>query len=337
MYKARDQAEILKELQSYSELPVSNIEGTFEYDVFSSNSIEFGKVEVELEQLYNAAFADTAWGDFLTARAAEAGVIRKLAVKATGTVTVSGSGEIPKGSQFATETGIQFETEESVTVNTTVTIPVKAVVAGTNGNVAAGAINTISVSIPGIRDVTNSEATYGGYDGETDKALLARYLLHVRNPGTTGNKSHYLEWALAVPGVGSASVVPTWNGPNTVKVIIVDANRDTANAELIKRVADYIETVRPIGAQITVISASKKVIDISVKINGFADKDSIKAAVVDYFKNITTSYVSIAKIGDIIFHTTGVEDYTALLLNGNATNVALSDEELPVIGEVRIE
>lgn len=258
MYKARDQAEILKELQSYSELPVSNIEGTFEYDVFSSNSIEFGKVEVELEQLYKAAFADTSWGDFLTLRAAEAGVIRKLAVNATGTVTVTGSGDIPKGSQFATETGIQFETEESVTVNTTATIPVKAVVAGTNGNVAAGAINTISVSIPGVRDVTNSEATYGGYDEETDKALLARYLLHVRNPGTTGNKSHYLEWALAVPGVGSASVLPTWNGPNTVKVIIVDANRDTANAELIKRVADYIETVRPIGAQITVISHQKK-------------------------------------------------------------------------------
>lgn len=337
MYNARDQAEILKELQSYSELPVSNIEGTFEYDVFASNSIEFGKVEVELEELYNAAFADTSWGDFLTARASEAGVIRKLAVNATGTVTVSGSGEIPLGSQFATETGIQFETESAVVVNTTATIPVRAVVAGTSGNVVAGAINTISASIPGIRDVINDDATSGGYDEENDASLLARYLLHVRNPGTTGNKSHYLEWALSVPGVGSAGVVPTWNGPNTVKVIIVDANRDTANAELIKRVADYIETVRPIGAQITVISASKKTIDISVTITGFADVNSIEAAVAEYFKNITTNYVSIAKIGDIIFHTTGVEDYTGLTLNGYASNVGLSDEELPVIGEVRIE
>lgn len=66
MYEAREQLDILKELQGYSQVEASKIEGTFEYDVLASNSIEFAKSDVELEQLYKASFADTSWGEYLT-------------------------------------------------------------------------------------------------------------------------------------------------------------------------------------------------------------------------------------------------------------------------------
>lgn len=336
MYKARDEQEILQELQQLSKSTVSKIEGTFENDVFASNAIEFGKTEVELEQLYQAAFADTAWGEYLTMRAAEAGVFRKEAVQAVGTVTVTGNGELPAGSRFATESGVIFETTEPALIKNTASVPVHAAVAGIGGNVMPGTITEIPASIPGISGVTNESATVNGYDAEADEALLARYLLHVRTPGTTGNATHYLEWALSVPGVGSAKIIPTWDGPNTVKVIIVDANRDAASEELLSSVAEYIESVRPIGARVTVVSARKKAIDISVKITGRADKASVESSIMEYFKNITTTYVSAAKIGDIIFHTVGVDDYTALTLNGEQGNLELAADELPVLGAVTL-
>lgn len=336
MYKAREQADILKELQELSNTTVSKVEGTFENDVFASNSIEFYKTEIELEQLYNIAFADTSAGEYLTMRAAEAGVIRKLAVKAVGTVTVSGTGDLPRGSRFATETGQLFETTQSIYVNKTADVPVQAVTAGIGGNVLAGEISVVPSSIPGIMKVTNKDALHGGYDEETDASLLARYLLHVRTPGTTGNAMHYLEWALSVPGVGSAKVIPTWAGPNTVKVIIVDANRDTAGEELIKAVADYIETVRPIGASVTVVSAKNKAINIACKIVGAINKDAFEEAVREYFKNITTPYVSVAKVADILFHSTGVDDYSNLTLNGATSNATLAADELPKLGTVSI-
>ena len=68
MYSAREQEDILAELQEVSETPASKIEGTFEHDMFASNSIEFAKVEVELEQAYKAAFAESSWGEYLTMR-----------------------------------------------------------------------------------------------------------------------------------------------------------------------------------------------------------------------------------------------------------------------------
>lgn len=49
MYVARDQNEILQELQRQSGIEASKIEGTFENDVLASNSFEFAKSEVEIE------------------------------------------------------------------------------------------------------------------------------------------------------------------------------------------------------------------------------------------------------------------------------------------------
>ncbi len=114
MYEAREQEDILAELQEASTTPASKIEGTFENDMLASNSIEFAKIEVELEQAYKAAFAETSWGDYLTMIAAEFGVDRKLAVKAKGTVTITGTGDVSVGSRFSTAAGTVFETTETV-------------------------------------------------------------------------------------------------------------------------------------------------------------------------------------------------------------------------------
>lgn len=340
MYEAREQETILTELQTASAVDASKIEGTFEYDVLSSNSIEFAKVEVELEQLCKAAFADTSWGDYLTMRAEEAGVIRKAAVKAIGTVTVSGNGALPAGSTFATSDGTQFVTDAAVVIAKSGDVAVTAVTAGSTGNTAAGTITLIPMSIPGITAVANAAATHDGYDEETDTDLLSRYLLHVRTPGTSGNKYHYIEWATSVDGVGTAKVIPLWAGPGTVKVIIVDSNFETASDTLIKNVAAYIESVRPIGATVTVVSAAPKAISISAAIVGSIDENTFKAELQSYLMtlekqalNSTSSYISIAKLGSFIL-TAGASDYSDLLLNGEAKNVTLSAEELPSIGEV---
>ena len=190
MFNIPTSDEILKSLQLQSQLPMSKFEGTFEYDVFSSNAIEFMKTYVELGELYKVAFADTSYGDFLTMRAKEAGIIRKVATKAIGTVTVKGSGVLPKGSQFSTADGVLFETLEIATINGSQEVKIQAVETGNSGNVAANTIDTIPMSIPGINSVINAHPTKDGFEEESDDNLRERYLLHVRYPGTSGNKMH---------------------------------------------------------------------------------------------------------------------------------------------------
>ena len=194
MYTARTQEEILSEMLAESTLPSSKIEGTFEYDVLASNAVEFNKVEVELAEMHRSAFGMTAWDEYLDMKAEGHGVIRREAVKAIGSVTVTGNGIVEQGSYFQTAAGTRFTALETVIVDGSAEIQIEAVDAGESGNVAKGAINIIPINIPGIQSVTNLEATHDGYDREDDETYRARYLKHVRLPAVSGNPYQYEEW-----------------------------------------------------------------------------------------------------------------------------------------------
>ncbi|WP_443871921.1 baseplate J/gp47 family protein, partial [Megamonas funiformis] len=116
MYKARDQKDILQEMINSSRAKTGLFEGTFQYDALASNSIEFAKAEVELEELNKVAFADTSYGEYLTMLAKQYGVIRKEATKAIGVLTVKGTGTVYAGATFATESGIQFVATENTDI-----------------------------------------------------------------------------------------------------------------------------------------------------------------------------------------------------------------------------
>lgn len=334
MYEAREQDAILKELQTESTTEATKIEGTFEYDMLATNSIEFAKTEVELEQLYKAAFADTSWGEYLTMIAGEFGVVRRAAVKATGMVTVTGKGTVPAGSIFTTSAGTKFLTTEEATVSGSADIPVEASEAGEDGNVKADTITSIPMSIPGISAVTNAEATSGGYDEEDDETLLTRYLERVRLPATSGNKYEYYEWAKSVSGVGDARVLPLWNGNGTVKVLIVDADMQVAPASLIQKVADYIETVRPIGATVTVTSPTPIPVTITVKVSGMLDKEQYIKDVNAFIgkKGMNLRALSYARCIDILMNQSSVSDCADLLLNGQQVVKCAEDEMIRIEG-----
>lgn len=339
MYEARTQPNILKELQQNSNTDASKFEGTFEYDVFASNSIEFAKQEVEREQQYKAAFAQTSWGEYLTMRAAEHGVFRKAAVKAIGKVTVQGTGTVPAGSVFATATGINFIAQAETKVDKQADIEVEAQQAGTAGNVAENLITVIPMSIPGISSVNNAEATHDGFDEETDEDLYERLDFKVKQPATSGNPNQYKEWAMSVEGVGKALIKRLWNGNGTVKVIITDSNNQPASEELQQKVFDYIEEQRPIGATVTVTAPTPISINISLTpLKGGGDIEGIKAAVNEYFLSDTFdgTTVSYAQIGKTILLSpkTLISDYEDLTINGGIENITVTDEQMPIAGEV---
>lgn len=333
---------IKTELKTNLQSELSTAEGTFSSDMIQANSLEFAKAYTEMNMLHEAAFADTSWGDYLTMRAAEFGINRKEATKAIGEVTIKGNAgaKIIKNSLFATNDDTNFYTTKDgiIGLDGTVKIEIEAKVAGEEGNVDAGTIVKIPMSIPGVYEVTNEEATHDGFREESDEALLARYLLKVRTPATSGNKYHYLNWALSVEGVGNAKVLPLWAGAGTVKVIIVNAENSTASEDLLQKTAEYIETVRPIGATVTITTAMAKEINISVSIAGSFDRSEVQKKINEYFKTIgfEVNAVSIARIGKTLLECSGITDYTNLKLNNGHENIALSAEELPTLGELNL-
>lgn len=320
---------------------VSAIEGTFAFDALSANATEFEKAYAEMSLMVEAAFADTSWGEFLTMRASEFGIDRKAATKAIGMLTITGNKGtiVPPGSLFDVDDDTQFTTDAACTIGEAGTVDVKitCTTTGKQGNVGTGTVNHIPVSIFGVKSCRNAEPTYDGYDEESDEALLKRYMIVVRTPATSGNKYHYYNWAMSVDGVGGCRVLPLWNGPGTVKVLVVNSNMQTASNEIIRSVADYIETVRPIGADVTVVSPMPKLLNISMSVAGTLDKDTFANSITSYLsgRNLDLRYISASQVIDIIMNQSSVSDCDNVLLNGG-TRVNVSEDELLSVGEVAV-
>lgn len=176
------------------------------------------------------------------------GIIANKATHATGVLTAKGNGTINVGDLFQTESGLQFKATETKTILETGTFAIECVTAGAVGNVPENAIGVIPVGIAGIASVTNLSATSGGYDKETKESIIERYMEDVQKPITSNNKNHYKKWAKEVAGVGDAKIKPVWNGNNTVKIIVINSNKDIADNSLVNAVQKYID---PFGYKVT--------------------------------------------------------------------------------------
>ena len=211
-----------------------------------------------------------------------------------------------------------------------------------NRQCSAGTINSFPVSIPGLVDVYNPEPFTNGYNAESDDELRERYYEKLQRPAKAGNKYHYEQWAKEVVGVGGVRVVPRWNGPLTVKVVIIDSNGQPASQDLIDDVFNHIEEERPFGADVTVVSAEPVEINLSVNLalaDGYIEqqvKDYISENITEYLKFIAfkTNYISYAQIGSIILDTEGVLDYSNLQINGGISNIPIGNEEVAIMGVI---
>lgn len=242
---------ILKRMLDQLPSTLDKSEGSFIWDSLSPVAVELALAAIWAQEVLRRSFAETTFGQYLDLRAEEHGLTRRAATKATGEVTFTGTPgvTIPAGTRVSTTadaatgaSAIEFQTTQEAVVGGggSVTVPIEAVEAGADGNVVAGSVNIIMVPVAGVSSVTNAASTSGGYDTEDDASLLARYLFKVRNPSAGGNKADYINWALEVPGVGAVRVLPTRDGPGTVAVIIVDAERAPAPQGLVDAVQEYI-------------------------------------------------------------------------------------------------
>ncbi|THD16174.1 baseplate J protein [Anoxybacillus ayderensis] len=318
-------------------------EGSIIYDALAPAAIELAQMYTELDVVLRLAFGETSTGEYLDKRAADFGVYRKQATSAVrkGIFTDGNNApfNIPIGSRFRLNDMVYVAIEKI----TDGQFRMQAETSGSIGNQDFGNLLPIE-PIEGLGTATLADVLIPGEDEESDESLRKRFLQKVREPGTSGNAADYKQWATEVAGVGATKVTPLWNGPGTVKVTIINADMQPATNELVAQVQQYIEQVRPIGAAVTVASAIGKAIDVSgnvVLALGYTlqnVQDAFAAALDEYFKEIAFSatYVSYAKIGTLLLSTPGVIDYNGLTVNGGTVNVALQDEEVPILGTVNL-
>lgn len=321
--------------------------GSFFYDSQKPLAIELETIYTKLEAILLNGFASTAKGEYLDKKVAEQGIVRKAATCSSGSVEISGSvgSVIKSGDKVASDTLVFTITQiKTIGQSGTETVPIVCDTPGKQGNVPIGAINRFPVTISGLTSVINTAAISGGFDEESDDELRERYFEKVSLPATSGSKYHYVMWAKEVEGVGDAKCIPLWNGAGTVKVIIINADRQAADQALISAVASHIEEERPIGALVTVESAQPLPVNISVSlmlVSG-ASQETASAKIAENItkylrKNaFSAQYVSYAQIGGCILSCDEVMDYSNLLVNGGTVNIEVTETAVPVLGVIEL-
>lgn len=337
--------------------------GSYEYDALEPANIEFAIAYFMLRNIILLAFPQHSFGKWLTYAAAARGVYRNSAKYATGELLITGATgtKIPVGTKFSNvipqgstvKTKYYSTTEVAVIPESgEIRVDIVADEAGTGGNAFANEITLNIASVKNITSVTNEKAISNGVDEEKDESLLARLLEVARNQSASGNKKSYEIWAKEVSGVVEVDVIPLWNGPGTVKVIIVgDGGKPIP--ELIEAVKEHLdpsdhegegEGRAPIGAVITVTTVENLIINVSIssiEVGSGYQQEQVKANVV---KALTTSIsgvniggiVRLRAVEDAIKHAAGVVDFGKVMLNDIDANIQIAAHLKPVLGEVSI-
>lgn len=332
-------------------------EGSFWYIATAGGIREAARIYDLMGSEFPAStFALWTWGEYMDDMALGLDLDRIAASYAAGEVTFTADEEVelPAGTQVAVEDGPEFQTTESGTIpaggGRSVDLPVRALLAGSEGNAGAGAVTLLESPFDEAVVVTNAEPIIGGTDPETDEALRGRLLAAYEGKGP-GNKHDYVVWGLSYgQGIGRVVVIPLWDGPGTVLVILLTAEGDPVSRDTVDGFQAFIDPVAaegegqaPIGPTVTVTTATTVRIDVDAEVefeSGYSlDGTAGTVALEDAITNAIAAVINSSQPGDEVVRQkiigrivsiTGVHDVGVVRLNADTRNVALDDNPAEV-------
>jgi uncharacterized phage protein gp47/JayE len=285
---------------------------------------------------------DTAETVFLERHAAIWGVLRVPAAFAAGPVAVTGTtgAVVPAGAILQRGDGDRYTvTADATLVAGAAFVQVAALNAGASGNAGVGTQVSFVEPVPGVLG-TAAVATGGltqGADRETDEALRGRVLARIQQPPMGGAAADYVAWALQVPGVTRAWVYPLESGPGTVAVRFVRDN----DASFIPDVAEvaavqaYINTVRPVTAQVTVSAPVAAPLNLTIALtpDTTAVRNAVQAELVDLLRREARpgGTVLISRIREAISVSAGETNH---VLSAPTADVTHTASQMPTLGVI---
>ena len=231
------------------------------------------------------------YSDFLDNLAIFKGVTRNPATPATtplrftlSAVRDTATG-IPQGTRVSTAGATYFATDVYAEIpagSTAVDVPATCTVAGTDGNgFAAGELATIVDPIPYVASVTNTTATEGGAEIESDDDLAERVFLAPGAYSTAGPEDGYLYHAKAYSAAIGDVVATSNQAAGTVDIVFIMADGSTPGEEMIEGLEGYLQgkTIRPMTDLVRV--AAPQEVTYTINLTYYINRsDSAKAVTI---------------------------------------------------------
>ncbi len=238
---------------------------------------------------------------------------QKSGQKASGSVVFSRSGTtgekiIPIGTIISTSAGLKFITTSLGTIldgnSDSDSVTIQAEETGKDYVVPATTITVIYTPVSGVETVSNSSATSGGLDQESDAGYLERFQGFIEGLGKS-NKAGLKRGAEEVTGVRSASIVEHFPPVSSYNLTIyIDDGAGEAPQALIDDVIEKLigegteekPGYKGGGINLRVLAPTKVTINVTVEIT---DDGSLSQIVVEYnIEQAINNYINNLEIGD---------------------------------------
>lgn len=320
-------------------------EGSMVFNAVAAAAMELAIMYVELDNVLKESFMNTASREYLLVGCEQMG-IDTTTFQATNGV-FKGVFNVPVDLDSRWNLGLynfivtdQLENEDEMYV-----YRLQCETEGSSPNYSMGNLTPIDFVGGDLTTAQITECLIEGEEETSDEDIRNYYFNYVKDTATDGNVAQYEQWCEDYDGVGNYKVIPLWNGDNTVKVSILSASNHKASNELIAEFQEYLDPgvtgmgdgIAPIGAFVTVSTATELPIDVGATINmktGYSDTSGIDEAITKYLSDIAYKKTTVAymNIGAIIIGTEGVESISGLTVNGTNSDITLSSEQIPVLG-----
>jgi uncharacterized phage protein gp47/JayE len=343
-----------KKLNDYSSSSVIGV-------ILAAIASVIDELNTAISTAQTAAYLSTATGTDLDNKAADYGIYRKQATAAQWTFVATKQTAavqqytIPAGALVtiipsAGQAPITFTVNSLVYFpvgGTSINIPVTCTTAGSIGNIAPGTALLWGSSVPGVDGVQFVDATGGtdGIDTETDDQLRARALNAFKGLAI-GTDAWYIQQALTIEGVTSASVVPGYISANGIAVYIAGVGNTLPTTAQISALQTLLNSTRPQIDKPTVLSPTVLTVNVALNITVIAGNDqttaqtnvqnadaaAINALGLGAQKN--NGYIYPSQMVTTALAQAGIADAGSVTLNSGTTSLAVSASQLPQAGTV---
>jgi uncharacterized phage protein gp47/JayE len=311
-------------------------------------------------QLLSITRASTSTAGDLDSWAADYGVARLAAAKATGIVTFSrftatAQAVVPIGAQVQSFDGTQTFNVTLDTTNTaynatlggyvlgaataSISVPVQAVTAGAGGNVAIGALNVIIQAIPGVDTVTNAAAFINGANAETDAAFRTRFVAYIASISKATKGAIGYAITTLKPGVSYALVENSqYNGTAQMGYfyVVIDDGTGYPTSAFLSSAFNAIDSARPVTSTFGVFAPVVVTANVTMTITtgaGYTHSD-----LVTLVQTAITNYISVLTLGQTLAYTRlaqlaydaspGVINVYLVTLNGATVDVTATSQQV---------
>ena len=323
-------------------------EGSILFNALAPAALELAVMYTELDIVLGESFPDTASRHYLMVACEQVGIDISQFDAYAGTFKGEFNAEVSIGSRWNCDL-YNYTVEEYLgEENGYHYYAMKCETLGAVANDQTGSLLPITEAPINLTHAEVVECLIEGEDEVEDDEVRKVYFDHVKNNASDGNVAQYKQWCAEYDGIGHAKIFPRWNGANTVKVSILSTSNAVASDTLVANFQEYLDPgsegmgngVAPIGAIVTVSTATEKTVNVEATValkEGHTETDHLAEVVSNYFKEISyeKSHVPYMAVGSALLGAEGVDGVSNLKLNGAMVDIALGEEEVPVVGTVK--